>query len=252
MNRTYENELSQSRIKDLTKLQQKKYRELEGLVVVEGFRTLEHLLDHGIELEEVYFISEKESQRYLLRFPKSTAFIRLNEHTMGKICDTNTPQGIAALVKTKITDPVKPKAQLYLDALSDPGNLGTIIRTAYAAGWDSIVLSPKCCELFNPKVIRSSTGTVFTMPIQYGDYQWLKNQKAEKIITVLENGTSYKEYVSKKEEKILIIGSEAHGITQEIQSIADIKLTIPMVRAIDSLNASVATGILLYSLSDKI
>ncbi len=234
--------ISKERLKQLAKLKQKKVRQKENLVIVEGFRLIEQLLVNGIDLEEIYV-----AENYDLKLKVRCSIYTLKKYELEKITSTQTPQEVAALIKTN-SKPIKKKKKLiYLDGISEPGNLGTIIRTATAFSMDGIILSPDCCEIYNPKVIRASLGAVFFIPIEIHDENWLKKQSALKIATCLEDAIPLESFTIPKEDWILILGSEAEGIKDEILSIADKKIKISQTSQMESLNVAVAAGILMHT-----
>ncbi len=156
MERKEINRIAKERLKQLAKLKQKKVRQSENLVIVEGYRLIEQLIKNGIELEELYV-----AENYKLKLQVKCPIFSLKKFELEKITSTETPQEVAALIKTNLQPITRNKRLLYLDGISEPGNLGTIIRTASTFGLDGIILSPDCCEIFNPKVIRASLGAVF-------------------------------------------------------------------------------------------
>jgi TrmH family RNA methyltransferase len=244
MERIENNKLSKEQLKQLAKLKQKKVRRSENMVIVEGFRLLAQLLANGIQLEELYIEENSE-----LKLPVNCPVFILKKYELEKITSTETPQEIAALLKTDLKPIINKKRLLYLDGISEPGNLGTIIRTASAFAIDGIVLSPDCCEIFNPKVIRASLGAVFFLPMEIQDGNWLKKQSALKIATSLGDAIPLAEFAIPKEDWILILGSEAEGIKSEILAIADKKIKITQSSLMESLNVAVAAGILLHTFS---
>jgi TrmH family RNA methyltransferase len=142
---------------------------------------------------------------------------------------------------------------MYLDGIQDPGNLGTIFRIATAFGFDGVVLSPDCCEVFSPKVIRASLGSVFWIPSLIGDLEWLKSQDALKIGLDAGAETPLNRIkIATGETVILVVGSEGNGIRREVLSLLDIKTCIPISKDMESLNASVAAGIAAYELSGRL
>ncbi len=157
------NELNNNHAKKLVKLHQKKYRTLYKKTIVEGVRLIDQLKDYGINFDEL--IISNPDQFDASQYSAKQIFIA-NEDQMKKITSTKTPQNIAAVINT-IPIPIKEtQFLLYLDGISDPGNLGTIFRTATAAGVSGIILSPDCCKIYNPKVIRASLGSIFQYHIK--------------------------------------------------------------------------------------
>ncbi|KQC04013.1 MAG: hypothetical protein APR54_02165 [Candidatus Cloacimonas sp. SDB] len=233
--------ISNQHLKQISKLKQKKYRSLSNVVLVEGLRTIKHLTARNTRLIELYI---SESYRNLLIDADKT-FI-LQPQQFQKITSTKNPQNIAALVARKNIPINNFNFIVYLDNISEPGNLGTIIRTCEAAGVSGLVLSPQCCDIYNAKVIRAAMGSVFTFPIEYQDYDWLKNQKAKLIAADVKGANNIFDYPRPKENIILIIGSEADGIDTAIMNMVDDTVMIPLKNGIESLNAAVATAIAVY------
>lgn len=234
--------ISKERLKHLAKFKQKKIRQSENLVIVEGYRLIEQLIKNGIEIEELYVAED-----YKLKLQAKCPIFNLKKYELEKITSTETPQEIAALIKTNLLPIFRKRRLLYLDGISEPGNLGTIIRTAAAFSMDGIILSPDCCEIFNPKVIRASLGAVFFIPIEIHDDNWLKKQSAVKIATSLNNAIPLERFSIPIENWILILGSEATGIKSEILTFADEKIKIPQSSLMESLNVAVAAGILMHT-----
>ncbi len=239
------NELSKIHLKELCKLKQKKYRETTGKVIIEGTRLINQLLQSRIKLEEIYTsdIDKFDNADY-----SSSKLFHVEKFQLEKLCSTKHPQDIAALIEAK-TNPIKDtEFLLYLDGIGEPGNLGTIIRTAAAAGISGIILSPDCCEVFNPKVIRSSLGSVFFMPMEIHGESWLKMQDAKIIVTTLNESLSLFNLKRPEGNIILVLGSEAAGVRKEIIELADFKVKIPISKKIESMNVAVAAGIAMYHL----
>ena len=240
-------ELNNNHVKELTKLHQKKYRTLHKKTIVEGVRLIDQLKDYGINFDELIISNpdQFDSSQY-----SAKQILIANEDQMKKITSTKTPQNIAAVINT-IPIPIKEtQFLLYLDGISDPGNLGTIFRTATAAGVSGIILSPNCCEVYNPKVIRASLGSVFYLPSETHDHNWLKSLNTTIIATTLEDSINIFE-LDKPASLMLVIGSEAFGVSKEILQLAKHKVKIPIPGNIESINAAVATGIAIYHFINK-
>ncbi|MDO9576972.1 MAG: RNA methyltransferase [Candidatus Cloacimonadales bacterium] len=239
------NIISKAHLKELVKLNQKKFREQK--VIVEGFRLIEQLIQNGIEIEEI-FTSSPEIINTLPHF--DSRIFEVENWQMEKLTSTLHPQNIAALVPIKPKPIIEKKFLLYLDDISEPGNLGTIFRTAAAADIDGLVLSPDCCEVYNPKVIRASLGSVFSVPHEIQTHEWLKNQDAKIISTSLTHSQNIYDFKIPEGNKILVLGSEAQGISEEILEISDHNVHIPISSKIESLNVAVAAGILIFHLKN--
>ncbi len=241
------NELTNNHAKELAKLQQKKYRILHKKTIVEGIRLIDQLNDYGIIFNELITsnLDQLESPQY-----SAKKILIANEDQMKKITTTLTPQNIAAVIDI-VPIPIKQtQFLLYLDGISDPGNMGAIFRTATAAGVSGIILSPDCCEIYNPKVIRASLGSVFHLPAETHEHNWLKSIKTTIIATTLEDSTNIFA-LERPANLMLVIGSEAFGISQDILKFADHKVKILIPGNIESINAAVAAGIAIYHFIDK-
>ena len=240
-------ELTQNHAKELAKLHQKKNRSLHKKTIVEGIRLIDQLNDYGIDFDELIFSNKNEFD--ISQYFAKQIFIA-SQDQMKKITVTKTPQNIAAVINT-IPIPIKEtQFLLYLDGISDPGNMGTIFRTATAAGVSGIILSPDCCEIYNPKVIRASLGSVFYLPSETHDHNWLKSLGTTIVATTLEDSTNLFD-LNKPASLMLVIGSEAFGVNKEILQLAKHKVKIPIPGNIESINAAVAAGIAIYHFIDK-
>ncbi len=240
-------ELTINHAKELSKLQQKKYRFLNNKTIVEGLRLIDQLNDYGISFDEL--IISNKSEIDISKYSAKRTF-SASQDKMKKITATKTPQDIAAVIPI-IPIPIKEtQFLLYLDGISDPGNMGTIFRTAAAAGVSGIILSPDCCEIYNLKVIRASLGSVFYLPSETHDHNWLQSLQTTIIATTLQDSTNLFE-LKKPASLMLVIGSEAFGISKEILELAQHKVKIPIPGNIESINAAVAAGIAIYHFIDK-
>ena len=226
--------VSKAQIKLVRSLQQKKFRDEKGLFVAEGEKCVEELRK-GFEL-------------YLL-FNRDNATEREIEQMSG----LRTPQGVIGVFKQKSPQPATAdsKLTLALDGIQDPGNLGTIIRTADWFGITDIVCSLDTCDCYNPKVVQATMGSLARVRIHYSNIEsWLVNQSTEDSIpiygTLLEGKNIYKEKLEKK--AIILMGNEGNGISDEVRKLITHPLLIPAFRQGDhaeSLNVGIATAITL-------
>lgn len=241
--------LENERIKNVLKLQKKKYRDLTKTYLVEGEHLIEEAYKVGV-VQEVYLL-EGEA------LPWDVPCTYVSREVMKKMSVLDTPSAVIAVCcKKDFSDLKNEKALnkiLLLDEIQDPGNLGTIIRSSVAFGVDMIILSENTVDLYNPKVLRATQGMYCHIPIfslnakEAIDY-FKKNQY---IIygTNVENGKDVRELsVSEKEKFCLIMGNEGNGIRPEIQELCDQNLYIPMKEEVESLNVGIACSILLYEL----
>ncbi len=240
--------LTKEHTKELVKLKQKKYRENAKAVIVEGIRLIDQLQTNGILLQELYV---SDPDKYNLKDFNTNRIFHTELWQIEKIADTKHPQDIAALVQTKTVPIAERSFLLYLDDIKEPGNLGAIFRTATSAGISGVVLSPDCCEVFNPKVIRASLGTVFSLPIEIHDINWLKQNDAAIIATTLHDSVDLFKAVKPDGNIVLVIGSEAFGIHREIIDLANMKVKIPISNSVESLNAAVAAGIAIFHFTNR-
>jgi len=255
-------ELSKEKLKQISKLKTEKERKIEGRFLIEGIRLCQEAFSSDWEVELVLFFTEfvesAGGQTLAKEFRKhGTEVFRAKKKEIEKLADTETPQGIMAVVQMKkfaLSKNILKNSSLLLglDNIRDPGNLGTMIRTADAAGADGVLLSSGCVELYNPKVIRSTMGSIFHLPvIENLDLPEvipdLKDGGFRIIVSEVHKGKDYTE-VDYPEKTCLIIGSEASGISQQILNLADERIKIPIFGKAESLNASVAAGVLLYEI----
>ncbi len=243
------NNLSLNRIKFLASLHQKKHRLEQQKVVVEGLRVIRQMMDNGIEPEELYISQRKPEYTDILgRIDRDRVF-DLETKDFSRITDTRSPQGIAALFPNVSIPLSEYNFLIYLDHISDPGNLGTILRTAAAAGVDGIVLSPDCCEATNPKVVRASLGASMFMPVEEREPAWLSG--FENVLVADMKGENVFEVERLPHPLVLVIGSEAHGVSQDVMNHCTKKISIPMTERMESLNAAVSASILIYEIRNK-
>ncbi|RIW37758.1 RNA methyltransferase [Bacillus salacetis] len=238
-------------VKQWKKLQAKKERDRSGTYMVEGFHLVEEALKYKKVVKEVLI---KEG----VELPSDwnvddVSIITLSEDAAKAVSATETSQGIFAVCHQDADGELdlKGKTFLLLDEVQDPGNLGTIIRTADAAGIDMIILGEGSADLYNPKVLRSAQGSHFHLQIVKGDLPgWIERLKAEGIPvygTALENGIEY-QGISSTESFALILGNEGNGVSPAILNSTDKNLYVPIYGKSESLNVAIAAGILMYHL----
>ena len=156
--------ISKNRLKELIKLHTKKYRTEQDLILVEGWRLLEQLHRNGVVIDEIFCDQENAGDLENL----SPRLITLCENwQLEKLSQTSTSQQVIGLIKSKKQPIEKTDLLVYLDNISDPGNLGTIFRTAMGLGVDGIITSPGCCDIFNPKAVRASMGAVGKVNVEF-------------------------------------------------------------------------------------
>jgi RNA methyltransferase, TrmH family len=239
--------LSKNEIKDIQSLSQKKFRDELKLFIAEGPKIVGELIElipH--QIEKIYAIEEWMKNRK--SSVQTIEMIEISSVELAKLSQLQMPNQVVAIIRKK--ESKKPDASLftlYLDTIQDPGNFGTIIRIADWFGIKDIVCSTGCVDLYNPKVIQSTMASMARVNVFYDeDDEWLKDQTVPIFAATLD-GTILYEY-QKTKEGVLIIGNESKGIRSEILQYAKEKVTIPKKGGADSLNAAVATGIILSHL----
>lgn len=241
-------------VKQWKKLLTKKERDKTGTYFIEGFHLVEEALKSQDQILEI-IVSEKIELPPRLDFG-SIPVTTVTDEISKELSDTEAPQGIYAVCRQSSDDHALTAAKSFLliDAVQDPGNLGTMIRTADAAGIDAVIVGHGSVDMFNPKVLRSAQGSHFHLPIIHANLQeWIETLKKKNIPvygTALENAKTYTETVP-QEQFALIVGNEGNGISKEILADTTCNLYIPIYGKSESLNVAVAAGILLYYLKKR-
>lgn len=243
-------------IKHIKKLSDKRYREQNNCYIVEGIKLIEEAIQENATIERIVICEEStktaEISKNLMYEIAKYDCIYVTEKVFKTISQVVNPQGILAVIKNekeKIQIKYDEDIIVVLDNIQDPGNLGTILRTIDSIGIKQLIVSKGTVDAYNSKVVRSSMGAIFRVEIVETE-----NLK-ETIETIRQNG--YKLLVTSLDakksiydidynKKIIVIGNEANGVSKEIQEIADQKIKIPMIGKTESLNASVATAVILY------
>ena len=236
--------LENDKIKNLVKLQQKKYRDLTNTYIVEGEHLVKEAYNEGL-IKEIYAL-DSVVEEY------DCNYIFITPEIMKKISTMDTPSNIIALCNKRDYQEIIGNKILLLDDIQDPGNLGTIIRSAVAFNIDMIILSNDSVDLYNPKVLRSTQGMYTHIPVIRMDLKEAISKVKEKGIKVygtnVVNGTDVRNV--KVSEYALVMGNEGNGVRKEIEDLCDENLYIPMNKQVESLNVAIACSILLYELGD--
>ena len=235
--------LSKARITELAKLKQKKYRLETGRVVIEGYRLITQLASWGIKPLELYGEEPCPEQQDISHYA-------LRPGDMERICSSEHPPEMAGLFPLPQPRRVAYQTAFYLEDISDPGNLGTIFRIASAFGIDSLLLSPNCCELSSPKVIRASLGAVYSVPYQIGDLDEILAPNSCLTVLVIDGNTELHEFCPPSYPCVCAIGNEAHGLSLGTRAKASSTLRINMAGGMESLNAAICAGIVAYQLAN--
>lgn len=243
-------------IKSLALLQEKsKERKKTGTFLIEGIREIELALKGGYELDTVLFLSEINPEEQILKLVRNqTQLIEISKDVYQKLAYRDTTEGILAVAKSKsfsLSDLKLPENPLILvaEAPEKPGNIGAMLRTADAANLDAVIIANPKSDMYNPNIVRSSVGCLFTNQIAVGTTSeiitFLKENKIDFYAATLQNSTSYhvQDYTT---STALVVGTEATGLSQEWRENATQNIIIPMQGEIDSMNVSVAAAILIF------
>lgn len=250
--------MSKARLAEIKKLHQKKYREEMGLYLIEGWKSVGEAWHANIEFSTVVYDEHRiPDPKLLLALKKSSdELISSKAKEIDSISDAVTSQGIIAVAyipdsRGRIDEVLKKESALIvaLDGISDPGNLGTIIRTCDWFGVDALVIGKNSVELYNPKVVRATMGSLFHFPIINDlDLPAFLTQSRKENFRIYSSELSDSEDLRKTsidKKAVIIIGSESHGVSKEISALADKKIFIPNFGNAESLNAAVACAVIL-------
>lgn len=250
--------------KSAAQLKQKKYRDEQKKYLIEGPNLIHEALTNGGEIELVIKSEDFEFEEIGVQTATMTAGL------FRKLSDTENPQGIMAIVKKRIyteedffkpssseavrnSEAAKPRRSsniVVLDRLQDPGNIGTILRTADAAGYRGAILMKGTGDIYSPKVVRAAAGSLFRLPVLFADTPeqavGLLKKYGKTIIGTTPSCDRYYYDIDMRADTALVIGNEGNGACAEFLEQADLKIKIPMEGTIESLNAAVSAGILMY------
>lgn len=236
------------------KLKERRTRDKEGMFILEGLRLIEEAIKANMVIEYIIVSKEYEEkfEKFFLTNVEFENKINIFSNVLfSQISSTENSQGIIAITKKKEYE-YNLDGDFYLvcDKVQDPGNLGTIIRTAHAAGVNGIILTKGTVDIYNDKTIRSTMGSIFYIPIFYDDnnFSMIKDLKKDGFSLVATSLKESKNFFDEnlKSKIILAVGNEGNGITQELFELADKKVKIPMPGGAESLNVSIATSIILF------
>ena len=232
-------------------LTHKKYRDKLGLYLIEGENLLEEAVKNGAGIKTVLMCRDYSGSL----FGTEDKSFCLSDKLFEQLAQTETTQGIMAVVEKPELSPDRFLDKgggnfIVLDRLQDPGNIGTILRTADAAGYELAIVMKGTADVFSPKAVRAATGSLFRMPVVFMDsvdeLMEFTRAAGKKLVATCFDTDRYYYDENLKENIALIIGNEGNGISRELIEGSDLKIKIPMHGNIESLNASVAAGILMY------
>ena len=243
-------------VKHVKKLKEKKYREINQEFIIEGIKLVKEAIEEKANIKNIIICDNCEDSGII---PKNLMYeiakyncIYVTENILKTMSDVNAPQGILAIISMNNKNNEIDYSQdiiVALDDIQDPGNLGTILRTVDSVGLNQILVSKGTADCYNPKVVGSTMGAIFRIKIIECENleQTLKETQKNNfkiVVSSLQTKNSLNDINFDK--KVIIIGNEANGVEPQIQKIADEKIKIPMLGKTESLNASVATGVILY------
>lgn len=241
-------------IKEIKKLKEKKYRTAYSKFIVEGFRFVEEALKSSFNVPYLFFCdkSENKFENFIntIEIKGNTKIFKVSEAVLNSILSTENPQGIAAVVENKAFN-INCDDGFYVlaDKVQDPGNMGTIIRTADAAGANGVIITKGTVDIYNDKTLRATMGSIFKIPIiienEFETVYKLKKNGFKLIVSSLETKNNFYD-IDLKGKVIIAVGNEGSGISEKIYSIADEKVKIPMPGNAESLNAAIAAAIMMF------
>ena len=243
-------------VKSIKKLKEKKYRDISNEFVIEGVKTVQEAIQEGAKIKRIVICEEciedgSLEQKFLYEVSKYD-FICVTKNIFDSITNVMHPQGILAVIEKKNIEAdinYKEDIIVMLDDIQDPGNLGTILRTMDSANLSQLIVSKGTADCYNPKVVRSTMGAIFRVNVITSEdmvdtVKTLKKHGYEICVTSLQDSESI--YNIEYKKKVIIIGNEANGVSKSLRDLADKKIKIPMLGRTESLNASVATSIIVY------
>lgn len=246
-------------VKHAVKLRERRDREKEQLTLLEGYRELTRGQEYGMKIVECFFSPEQflgENEYPLLESlaQNGVKVMQVTPQILTKLAYRDRPEGLIAIAKMKrhtLDDMPIVKNGLYLvaEAIEKPGNLGSMLRSADAAGVDGLIICDKCTDIYNPNVIRASTGALFSVPLAEAASEeamaWLRKNNIKTLAATPHTDKKYTD-VDLTQAVAIVVGREQTGLTDFWMNDSDLKVVIPMLGKIDSLNVATATTILLY------
>lgn len=233
--------VSNQNFKFISKLKMKKYRDKENSFLIESRKLVDEAIASSAKID---FIFLRQGVSYETGY-KTLVF---SETLFNKLSSMTSPDGVGAVIKKKEPREISSSKILLLDGINDPGNLGTMVRSAEAFGFRDVILLPGTVDIYNEKTLRASMGSVFRLNILEKNFEDIKKLKPSyKVLSADMDGLDIRDY--KKDSKIIIaIGNEANGLSKEMREITDDFIKIPMEGEIESLNAAIAASIIMNRL----
>lgn len=251
--------LQNPRVKQLVKLRDRRPRDEAGVFLVEGYREIRRALEKGVALGEIYFspewfLGENEPALIAQAEAAGAKAFELSKAAFAKVAYRERPDGLLAVAPQwkRALDDLKLGAEPFLlvvEAIEKPGNLGTILRSADAAGCDAVIVCDPVTDIFNPNVVRASTGVLFSVPLVVSESErvltWLKERRIRTVATTPAAERVYS-HVELRGALAVVMGSEQYGLSEFWLKNADVPVRIPMAGQADSLNVAMATIITLF------
>jgi TrmH family RNA methyltransferase len=251
--------LQNPRIKQLVRLRDRRPRDEAGLFIIEGYREVRRALEKAVPLRELYFspdwfLGENEPALLVRAEAEGAQLFELSKEAFAKVAYRERPDGLLAVApqwRRTLADLTlrPPPLVLVVEAIEKPGNLGTILRSADAAGVDAVMVCDPVTDIFNPNVVRSSTGVLFSVPVVVSDSpsvcRWLKDHGIRAVGTTPAAETLYTA-TDLRGPLAIIMGSEQYGLSEFWLKESDARVRIPMAGQADSLNVAMATIITLF------
>ena len=236
--------------KEIKKLKEKKHRIKSNKYLIEGLRFVE-AIKSKVSIDSIIFTEsfKEKNPDLFLKINENIKLIQMNEALLKQLCSTENPQGIVGVINMQNKELKSGELVVLVDKVQDPGNMGTIIRTAHAAGAAGIVMTKGTVDIYNDKTLRSTMGSIFYIPIVEDDsldfVKSLKKEWYKLVVSSLQGKNNF--FEENLQGKVMIaVGNEGNGVSDEVYDIADIKVKIPMPGEAESLNVAVATSIMIY------
>ena len=237
--------------KEIKKLKEKKHRIKSNKYLIEGLRFVEEAIKSKVSIDSIIFTEsfKEKNPDLFLKINENIKLIQMNEALLKQLCSTENPQGIVGVINMQNKELKIGELVILVDKVQDPGNMGTIIRTAHAAGAAGIVMTKGTVDIYNDKTLRSTMGSIFYIPIVEDDsldfVKSLKKEGYKLVVSSLQGKNNF--FEENLQGKVMIaVGNEGNGVSDEVYDIADIKVKIPMPGEAESLNVAVATSIMIY------
>lgn len=237
--------------KEIKKLKEKKHRIKSNKYLIEGLRFVEEAIKSKVSIDSIIFTEsfKEKNPELFLKINENIKLIQMNEALLKQLCSTENPQGIVGVINMQNKELKSGELVVLVDKVQDPGNMGTIIRTAHAAGAAGIIMTKGTVDIYNDKTLRSTMGSIFYIPIVEDDsldfVKSLKKEGYKLVVSSLQGKNNF--FEENLQGKVMIaVGNEGNGVSDEVYDIADIKVKIPMPGEAESLNVAVATSIMIY------